>query len=51
MKAPDNRTDEKEDDKTEQVPLFKSWTAWYVVVILFLVLLIFFFHLFTNYFS
>ena len=39
---------EWENDKP---PLFKSWTAWYVMVILFLVLLIFLFNLFTKKFA
>ena len=32
-------------------PLFKSWTGWYVLVILFLVLLIILFYLFTKKFA
>ena len=39
---------EQEKDK---VPLFKSWTQWYVLVIAFLVLLILLFYLFTKKFS
>jgi hypothetical protein len=35
----------------EKVPLFKSWTHWYVLVIAFLVLLIVLFTLFTKRFS
>lgn len=35
----------------EKVPLFKSWTAWYVLVLAFLVVLIALFSFFTNYFS
>ncbi len=38
-------------DKKEKVPLFKSWTQWYVFVILFLVVLIILFYLFTKAFS
>jgi Mg2+ and Co2+ transporter CorA len=32
-------------------PFFNSWTAWYVLVILFLVLLIALFYLFTKNFA
>jgi hypothetical protein len=35
----------------DKVPFFKSWTQWYVFVILFLLLLIILFRLLTNYFS
>jgi hypothetical protein len=35
----------------EKIPLFKSWTQWYVFVILFLVLLIALFWLLTKHFS
>jgi hypothetical protein len=35
----------------EKIPLFRSWTHWYVFVILFLGLLILAFYLLTNYFS
>jgi hypothetical protein len=35
----------------DKPPLFKNWTSWYVLVILFLVLLIFLFNLFTKKFS
>ena len=38
-------------DKQNKVPFFKSWTSWYVFVILFLVLLIIAFYLLTKYFS
>jgi len=40
----------KKDDN-ERLPLFKSWKAWYLAVILFLVLQIIFFYYFTKYFS
>jgi hypothetical protein len=33
------------------IPFFKTWTQWYVFVILFLVVLIVVFWLFTKYFS
>lgn len=39
----------KQDRK--KVPLFKSWTQWYVFVISFLVLLILLFYWFTKMFS
>jgi len=32
-------------------PLFKTWTPWYVLVILFLVALILFFYFFTKKFA
>jgi len=35
----------------EKPPVFKSWTAWYVLVIGFLALLILLFFLFTKHFS
>lgn len=35
----------------EDIPLFKSWTQWYVFVILFLIALIVFFYFFTKWFS
>ena len=38
-------------ENKEKVPLFKTWTQWYVFVILFLVVLIILFWLFTKYFS
>jgi len=37
--------------KNDKPPLFKSWTGWYVLVILFLVTLIVLFKLFTKKFS
>lgn len=37
--------------ENENVPLFKSWTQWYVFVILFLISLIVFFYFFTKWFS
>ncbi len=39
-----------EKDKNN-VPLFKTWTGWYVVVIGFLLIQIIFFYFFTKYFS
>jgi len=38
----------KDNDK---VPLFKTWTQWYVFVIAFLMALIILFRLMTNYFA
>ena len=35
----------------QKVPLFKSWTAWYAVVITFLVVLIVLFYLLTKKYS
>jgi hypothetical protein len=37
--------------QNDKPPLFKTWTAWYIVVIGFLVLLIFLFDLFTKKFA
>jgi len=38
-------------DPKDKVPLFRTWTQWYVFVILFLLLQIIFFYLFTKSFS
>ncbi|HEV7621837.1 MAG TPA: hypothetical protein VGO09_08895, partial [Flavisolibacter sp.] len=38
-------------DKKDNVPLFKSWTSWYVLVIFFLIVLIILFYLFTKNYS
>ena len=38
-------------NKNDKVPLFKSWTYWYLLVIAFLILLIILFSLFTKTFS
>ena len=35
----------------EQVPLFKKWSTWYILVIGFLLLLILFFYFLTKHFS
>lgn len=35
----------------DKAPFFKSWNAWYLLVVAFLVLLIFLFSLFTKTFS
>ncbi|WP_262711956.1 hypothetical protein [Flavisolibacter ginsenosidimutans] len=35
----------------DKPPLFKTWTRWYVLVILFLVALILFFYFFTKKFA
>ena len=40
----------KEEEK-DRVPLFKTWTQWYLAVILFLVLQIILFYYITNYYS
>ncbi len=37
--------------RKEKVPVFHSWTAWYIVVIGFLILLIVLFTLLTNKYS
>jgi len=39
------------DDQKHKVPLFKSWTTWYVVVIGFLILLIVLFYWLTKTFA
>lgn len=39
------------DESREKIPLFKSWTRWYVFVLAFLTLLIILFSLFTKTFS
>ncbi|HEU4471810.1 MAG TPA: hypothetical protein VFR58_12035 [Flavisolibacter sp.] len=39
------------DEEKEKVPLFKTWTHWYVLVIGFLAVLIVLFYLFTKTFS
>ena len=39
------------ESQNNKPPLFKSWTGWYVLVILFLVLLIILFYLFTKKFA
>ena len=38
-------------NNNDKVPLFKSWTYWYLLVIAFLILLIILFSLFTKTFS
>ncbi len=35
----------------EKPPLFKSWTSWYYLVIVFLILQIVLFAMFTKYFA
>jgi hypothetical protein len=35
----------------EKIPLFRSWKAWYIFVLAFLVLQVIAFLLFTRYFS
>jgi hypothetical protein len=39
------------DEPKHKVPLFKTWTQWYVFVIVFLVVLIVFFYYFTKHYS
>ncbi|MET0634726.1 MAG: hypothetical protein ABWZ25_01790 [Chitinophagaceae bacterium] len=39
----------KNDD--DKVPLFRSWTGWYVFVLVVLVLLVILFYLMTQYFA
>lgn len=38
-------------EEQEKIPLFKTWNAWYIFVLAFLVALIVAFHFFTQYFS
>jgi len=38
-------------EPNDKIPLFSSWTKWYVFVLAFHALLILFFKLFTNYFA
>lgn len=38
-------------DVNDKPPIFKSWNAWYFVVIGFLLLLIILFYLFTKHFA
>jgi hypothetical protein len=40
----------KSNDR-ERVPLFRKWTYWYVLVIMWLAALIVFFYFFTKFFS
>jgi hypothetical protein len=39
------------EEKDDKIPLFNSWTKWYVFVLGFHLLLIVLFKLFTNYFA
>jgi hypothetical protein len=39
------------EQNEDQIPLFKKWSHWYVLVIAFLALLIILFSLFTKYFA
>lgn len=41
----------KSTDMSDKVPLFKSWTGWYILVLVFLVVLIGLFYLFTKNFA
>jgi len=38
-------------DPNEKIPIFKSWTQWYLFVVIVLFVLILLFYLFTKYFS
>jgi Mg2+ and Co2+ transporter CorA len=38
-------------DQKDKVPLFKSWTGWYVLVLVFLAVLIVLFYLLTKNFA
>ena len=40
-----------EKNEDEKVPLFKSWTQWYIFLVVFLILLIILFYLFTKKFA
>ncbi len=40
-----------EKNEDEKVPLFKSWTQWYIFLVAFLILLIILFYLFTKKFA
>jgi uncharacterized integral membrane protein len=40
-----------EDPQNDEVPLFKKWRTWYVLVIGFLLLLILLFYYLTKHFS
>lgn len=39
------------ENENDKAPLFKTWRAWYVAVLLFLVIQIVLFLFLTNYFS
>lgn len=38
-------------ENNDKIPIFKTWTQWYVFVIAFLILLIILFSIFTKTFS
>ena len=40
-----------QENDSDKIPFFKTWTRWYVFVIAFLIVLIILFTLFTNKFS
>jgi len=40
-----------EETQEEEVPLFRRWSSWYVLIIGFLILLILFFYFLTKKFS
>ena len=40
-----------DNNPREEVPLFRSWTGWYIFVIGFLIFLVILFSLFTKYFE
>jgi hypothetical protein len=39
------------NNNPEKIPVFKSWTHWYVLVIAFLIILILLFNSFTGFFA
>ncbi|HEY0041255.1 MAG TPA: hypothetical protein VGB71_11360 [Flavisolibacter sp.] len=39
------------ESNNDKPPIFRSWTGWYILVILFLVLLIILFNYFTKSFA
>jgi hypothetical protein len=40
-----------EDEEQERVPLFKKWSYWYALEIIFLLVLIGFFYIITKHFA
>jgi hypothetical protein len=39
------------NEPKENIPLFKKWSYWYLLVVIVLIALIVFFYWFTKYFS
>ncbi len=39
------------EEQEDKIPLFKTWTQWYILLTIVLVTLIILFKLFTNYFA